>query len=57
MIDPTRRWTLPGVAVLPAGLVRAGLDRGLSPRLLRLLARRGCRNGADLASFLDAPEA
>ena len=56
MIVSSFRWRLPvPLAVDPACRVLAA-ERGVSERLLSLLARRGVNSAADLAAFLAPPE-
>lgn len=49
------RWVAPPAVSLPDELQVAGGTRGLSPRLLRVVAARGCRDASGLAALLDAP--
>src|SRR5450759_1149570 len=56
MIVSSFRWRVPvPLAVDPACRVLAA-ERGISERLLSLLARRGVKSAAELAAFLAPPE-
>ncbi|MBA2570898.1 MAG: single-stranded-DNA-specific exonuclease RecJ [Chloroflexi bacterium] len=55
-LAPRFRWLLPGTADLTPELRSAGAARGLSQRVLEVLAARGHRDGAALAALFDPPE-
>ena len=57
MIEPTFRWRFPQRTSLPAELVDAGAELGLSARLVRILLERGLRVPADLTAFAAEPSA
>ena len=56
MIQPLFRWLAPLPTAVDADALAAGAERGLSGRLVRLLAARGVASAADLRQFLAAPE-
>ena len=57
MIEPTFRWRFPQRTSLPAELVDAGAELGLSARLVRILLERGLGVPADLTAFTAEPSA
>lgn len=56
-VAPTHRWRLPRRVSPTLDFTAAATARGLSTRMVALLATRGHRAPADLAAFFDAPEA
>jgi single-stranded-DNA-specific exonuclease len=56
-LAPRFRWVLPSRPELSDDLIAAGEQRGLSHRLIRILAARGHTDPKALASFLDEPAA
>ena len=57
VLQPRFRWVLPAAAESDPDLSDAAARRGLAPRLLELLARRGVRDAAELERFFGPPEA
>jgi len=55
-LTPRYQWTIPAPAELSAATVADAEARGLSPRLMRVLARRGQPDAHSLAARFDAPE-
>jgi single-stranded-DNA-specific exonuclease len=56
MIISSFSWRLPGPFVVDQACRVLAVERGISDRLLSLLARRGVKSAADLAAFLAPPE-
>ncbi len=57
MITSSFRWLLPAPVALDPACRALGADRGISERLLKVLANRGVRSGDELARFLAPAEA
>jgi single-stranded-DNA-specific exonuclease len=57
VLEPRARWIFPTAITLDPALLAAGLDLGLSERVVGLLARRGIVDPAELRAFLGPPEA
>lgn len=55
--EPRYRWQLRRRPILEPSFLAAGAERGMSERLLGVLAARGHADAHALAAFLDAPEA
>ncbi len=55
MVEARFRWRFPEVVDLPPGLAIAAERTGVSPRLARLLARRGVQTADDLAAWFGEP--
>lgn len=55
MLEPRFRWVFPEPTVTDPALLDAGTARGLSHRMVGLLARRGVTGGADLEAWFAAP--
>lgn len=55
MVEPRFRWIFPTPVQLTPGLVSAARDRGLTERLVGLLARRGVTEPGDLAAWFAEP--
>jgi single-stranded-DNA-specific exonuclease len=56
VIEPRYRWLLPSDPDVSAALLAAGVEAGIGPRAVRLLAGRGVTAPDDLAAFFAAPE-
>ena len=56
MVSPLFRWLLPGPVAVERACVDLAKERGISRRLMTLLARRGVTTAAELASFLAPAE-
>ena len=57
MVEARFRWIFPDAIELSAGLSVAAAERGVSPRLAGLLARRGVETAQDLSAWFDDPQA
>lgn len=55
-LAPRFEWLVPAPAELSQETLAAAADRGLSPRLMRALARRGLWSAAELLALVDNPE-
>src|SRR4051812_6723821 len=55
VVEPRFRWSFPIPLDLDPALFAAGVEHGLSPRLVELLARREVR-ADEIATFFTAPE-
>ncbi|HET8785819.1 MAG TPA: hypothetical protein VFM38_09305, partial [Candidatus Limnocylindrales bacterium] len=57
MLAPRSRWLFPTPVSVPPGVLDAGLDLGLGPRVVGLLAARGVTDGDALRRFMGDPAA
>jgi len=55
VVEPRFRWLFPAPVELSPGLASAGHSRGLSPRLIDLLARRGVASASELDAWFADP--